>query len=176
MRITLAGPDPDWPLQFGEERDRLQSGLGAAQARIEHIGSTAVPGLAAKPIIDIMIGVEDLGQADRLIPALVGQGYRHIPEYERELPERRYFEKFRDSRCTHHIHMVVNGSDFWVRHLAFRDFLRAHPEVRAEYEALKRRLCERDWRDGNEYADAKTEFIRAVENQARETGAGPAPR
>ena len=171
MKIFLAAYDPDWPRQFAAEREALRGVAGAA-AEIEHIGSTSVPGLAAKPIIDILIGAEDLGQTDCLVPALAGVGYGYVPEYEDELPERRYFEKFRDGRCTHHVHMVVTGSDFWVRHLAFRDFLRAHPEVRADYEALKRRLSERDWRDGNEYADAKTEFIRAVEARARKTGAG----
>jgi GrpB-like predicted nucleotidyltransferase (UPF0157 family) len=165
MRVTIANYSPLWPRKFAEEQSRLAAQLPAA-AIIEHIGSTAVPGLAAKPVIDILIGLPDFDLADELVPRIVSMAYEYVPKYETELPLRRFFRKERDGIRTHHIHMVGIGTDFWNRHLLFRDHLRAHPEIAAQYAALKLALAERDWRDVNEYADAKTEFIRRIEDEA----------
>lgn len=137
-----------------------------AGAEIEHIGSTAAPGLMAKPIIDIMAGLPEFGEADRLAPAVVRQGYEDIRKYEDAMPFRRYFERWSHGRCAHHLHLVGLGGEFWKRRLAFRDYLRAHPQAAATYAALKTRLARRDWRDGNESADAKSEFIRGIERTA----------
>jgi GrpB-like predicted nucleotidyltransferase (UPF0157 family) len=150
---------------FVEEQALLAAQLPAA-AIIEHIGSTAVPGLAAKPVIDILIGLPDFDLADELVPRIVSMAYEYVPQYETELPLRRFFRKERDGVRTHHIHMVGIGTDFWTRHLLFRDHLRAHPEISAQYASLKRALAERDWKHVNEYADAKTEFIRRIEVEA----------
>jgi len=168
MKIPLFPYDNEWPRQFERERALLQDALGPAVAAIEHIGSTAVPGLIAKPIIDIMIGLADFDPADRLVPSLVKRGYTYIPQYEDLMPFRRYLEKWQEGRCTHHLHMVALGGEFWIRHLAFRDRLRREPAAAAAYAALKTGFALRDWRDGNEYAEAKTEFIRRMEK-----GAGP---
>jgi GrpB-like predicted nucleotidyltransferase (UPF0157 family) len=137
-----------------------------AAAIIEHIGSTAVPGLAAKPVIDILIGLPDFDLADELVARIVSMAYEYVQQYETDLPLRRFFRKERDGVRTHHIHMVGIGADFWTRHLLFRDQLRAHPEIASEYAALKLALAKRDWQDVNDYADAKTDFIRCIEAEA----------
>lgn len=113
-----------------------------------------------------MIGVADESRLDVLVPKIQDVGYQYISRYEEEMPYRRFFIKEEDDVRTHHIHAVVYKSTFWIRHLQFRDHLRAHPETAEEYGALKRRLAERDWQSVNDYADAKTDFIRRIEAAA----------
>lgn len=153
---------------FEEERQQLQAVLGEISARIEHIGSTAVEGLAAKPIIDIMIGLRNFSIANELVPRIEALGYEYIKKYEDEMPFRRYFVKNANGRRTHQIHMVEIGSEFWERHLLFRDYMRQNPAAADEYAALKKHLAEREWEDVNEYADAKTEFIKSIESKAQQ--------
>ena|ERR1051325_3770736 len=167
MKVTISEYGEEWPEWFREEKTALEGALGKDAAAIEHVGSTSVAGLAAKPILDIMIGLADFALADRLVPKVVGLGYDYIKEYEAVMPYRRFLVKERLGVRTHQIHIVEFGSEFWRRLLLFRDTLRAKPEVRRDYEALKRRLAEQEWRDVNEYAEAKTDFIRDVENRAR---------
>ncbi len=152
---------------FEDEKRVLRNALSEVSARIEHIGSTAVPGLAAKPIIDIMIGLDDFSIADELVPKIEALGYDYIKKYESVMPFRRFFVKETGRVRTHQIHMVCVTSEFWERHILFRDYLRRNPETAAEYAAMKKELAEREWIDVNEYADAKTEFIRDIENRAR---------
>ena len=144
---------------------RLQEILPIS-AVVEHIGSTSVPGLAAKPIIDMMVGITDFTQADALVPGVQSLGYEYVSQFEVEMPFRRYFRKDNEGVRTHQIHLVALNSEFWNRHLAFREYLKTHPDVAAEYAALKRQLAEQDWQDVNDYADAKTEFIQSVEARA----------
>lgn len=151
---------------FERERKSLEAVIGAGAAIIEHIGSTSVTGLAAKPIIDIMIGLRDFSVADRLVPEIVALGYIYIPKYEKEMPYRRYFKKVAGGVSTHHIHMVQAGGDFWQRHLLFRDYLMANPDVAAAYAVLKKELAKLEWDDTNDYADAKTAFVKNIENMA----------
>jgi GrpB-like predicted nucleotidyltransferase (UPF0157 family) len=141
--ITVVAYDPEWPLRFERERTLLASVFAGTGALIEHVGSTAVPGLGAKPIIDIMVGVSRLSDAERRIPALEAQDYEYVPAYEAQLPERRYFRKPSVGPRGYHLHCVVTDSEFWVHHLAFRDYLRAHPESAAAYFEPKRRLAAR---------------------------------
>lgn len=150
---------------FEEEKTRLEQILPAS-AVIEHVGSTSVPGLAAKPIIDIMVGLPDFAQADSLVPQVQSLSYEYVPQFEVEMPFRRYFRKETAGVRTHHIHMVATSSEFWNRHLSFRDYLRAHANVAAEYAILKRKLAEQEWQDMNAYAASKTEFIRRIEAKA----------
>jgi GrpB-like predicted nucleotidyltransferase (UPF0157 family) len=165
--IVVVDYDSRWPAMFEAERARLLEVVGDWVAGIEHIGSTSVPGLAAKPVIDILIGVRALAEADaHCIEPICGLGYEYVPEFETVMPFRRYFRRLTpDGNHTHHIHLVEKESDFWERHLLFRDYLRAHPERAREYEALKRRLAPQ-FSDVNDYAEAKTAFIRAAEIQA----------
>jgi GrpB-like predicted nucleotidyltransferase (UPF0157 family) len=154
-RVVLVPYDPAWPGRFAAEKRVLEAVFGPG-ALVEHVGSTAVPGLGAKPVIDILVGVSALAEAERRVPELEAAGYEYVPEYEAELPERRYFRKPRAV----HVHCVVSGGRFWVRHLAFRDLLRKEPEVAAAYFALKRELAAR--LPKSEYPQAKTAFIEAA--------------
>lgn len=168
--ITIAGYDARWPAFYEEERGRILAAVGPWAADIQHVGSTAVPGLGAKPIIDIMIGLRSLEDARPCIPPLETIEYEYVPEYEVEMPYRRYFRRrLPDGHPVlgYHLHMVETTSGFWARHLLFRDYLREHPEVARAYEALKRRLAARYGSDHDGYTEAKTEFIHSIEKQAR---------
>lgn len=165
MKITISDYSPTWLQMFAEEKMRLQKIL-LVSAVVEHIGSTSVSGLAAKPIIDIMVGLADFAQADALVPSVQSLGYEYVSKFEVEMPFRRYFRKDKATVRTHQIHMVALDSEFWRRHLAFRDYLKAHPSIAAEYAALKRKLAEQEWTDVNDYADAKTKFIQSIEARA----------
>lgn len=168
MKVSIVEYRPQWRKMFEEEKQLLQSVLDEVSAKVEHVGSTAVNGLAAKPVIDIMIGLPDFSVADDLVPSIEALGYEYIKKYENEMPFRRFFVKNLNGVRTHHIHMVEIDSEFWGRHLLFRNYLRQNPETAKKYAALKKQLAEREWEDVNEYADAKTEFIRGIENRAKE--------
>ena len=167
-RIVIADYDPAWPGMFAAARDELMRAVGPWVTGIEHIGSTAVPGLAAKPVIDVLVAVRALAEADaHCIEPIVTLSYEYIAKYEAEMPYRRYFRRAPDDgQLEHHIHLVERDSEFWERHLLFRDYLRAHPAVAREYGRLKRELAPL-FVDTNDYADAKTEFIRDAETAAR---------
>lgn len=167
MKVTIVEYRPEWQRLFEREKKLLQNVLGRDIALIEHIGSTSVIGLAAKPIIDIMVGLHEFSIANSFVPKVKAVGYDYIPQYEDVMPYRRFFVKKVQQRVTHQIHMVESGSEFWERHLLFRDYLRENPEVAKKYASLKKELAEREWLDTNEYAEAKTEFIRSIEKEAR---------
>lgn len=160
--VVLSAYSPLWPAIFDFERGRLEAILGEGAAVIEHIGSTAVPGLGAKPIIDVMIGVADLAMIERRIPALVEDGYRYVPQFEKSMPERRYFVKTHAQPGHFQVHAVVFESPFWKRHLAFRDALRGDPKLAADYWKLKQRLAARFPNDREAYTEGKSAFIREV--------------
>lgn len=152
---------------YVEERERILAAIGEWIVAIQHVGSTAVPGLAAKPTIDIMPGIRSLADTPRIIEPMRGLGYQYFPEHEDELPERRYFRWPAGDAVrgggTHHVHIVEPASGFWRRHIAFRDYLRAHPDAAEEYGALKRRLAAQCRADRDGYTDAKTGFITRIE-------------
>ena len=166
MKIEIVQYSTDWPVMYEEIKDQFYSSFGEKIAGIEHIGSTSVPGLAAKPIIDILLGVYNLTDAEEIIPNMEHLGYEYVFKYEDIMPERRYFVKWQDGRSIHHIHTVEINSDFWKRHLYFRDYLRLHDNVRDEYFELKKKLADIDWEDKMGYTDAKTDFIRKTEKAA----------
>jgi GrpB-like predicted nucleotidyltransferase (UPF0157 family) len=174
LKVTIVEYCPEWQKMFEDERRSLQTALGEVSAQIEHIGSTAVVGLAAKPIIDILIGLEDFSIADNVVPQIEALAYEYIQKYEAVMPFRRFFIKEQEGRRTHQIHMVGIDSEFWARLILFRDYLRQNFSVAAEYASLKKELAEREWDDVNKYADAKTEFIREIENEARRRIVGEA--
>jgi GrpB-like predicted nucleotidyltransferase (UPF0157 family) len=160
----------EWPALFAREADLLAHVFQNTGAVIEHIGSTAVPGLGAKPVIDIMLGVRSLVDAERRVADLAKLGYQYVPEYEAELPDRRYFRKPFEQPRTHHVHIVELGSDFWMRHLLFRDYLRAHPETAAAYYELKKRLAAESNASGMDYTELKSPFVADVLRQAQSQG------
>lgn len=138
-----------------------------ADVAIEHVGSTAVPGLAAKPILDVLLGVGDLAVVERRIEKLAQAGLSYVPEYEAELPERRYFKRRPDL----HLHCVVEGGRLWSRHLLFRDSLRSDPEAAAAYQRLKLELAARHGRNRRAYLDGKSVFIESILERAQDSKA-----
>ncbi len=167
--IAVVAYDADWPRRFEEEAARLRARLpGALLGRIEHFGSTAVPGLAAKPIVDMLVEVSSLEAARReIVPLLEADGYDYFWRPLFDVDEPPYYAWFirRDAagRRTHHIHMVEADSVLWER-LAFRDRLRASPETARRYAELKRELAARFPGDRVAYTKGKTEFIAGVMN------------
>ncbi len=165
VRIVIVEYDPAWPMRYEEERARLAEALGPVAARIDHIGSTSVPGLPAKSIIDIQVTVERLGAVAPYIELLAPLGYTY---YEVMGNAERYaFGK--GAPHTHHLHIVERGGEEDIRPIAFRDYLRAHPETAWQYAALKRDLAARFADDRRAYNAGKTDFIRRIEAIARES-------
>ena len=162
--IEVAPYDARWPAAFEQERALLAEALGPWLAGPpEHIGSTAVPGLAAKPVIDIMAPVHTLAASRPAIEAARELGYVHYP-YKPDVMH--WFCKPSAAHRTHHLHLVPLGSPLWRERLAFRDALRADPELRASYQALKLDLAQRHRLVREAYNDAKTPFIEQVLRQA----------
>jgi len=150
--------DPRWATEYGNARRAIAKALGNDNVVIEHIGSTAVPGLAARRGIDIMIGVGDPTKTAICIERLVGLGYAfHFEEADWA----------HLSKLGVKVHVVPLGGDRWVRHLLFRDYLRAHPDTAAEYERTKRELADKHGGNGQRYVDGKTAFVETVLEQAR---------
>ena len=168
--VEVVDYDPDWPRRYEEERDRIAAAIGDALLAIEHVGGTAVPGLPAKPVIDLMLGVDDIERAGPAVAALINLGYEYVPEFESQLPDRRYFR--RGTPDTHHVHMVPVSSDFFEEHLLFRDWLRAHPQAAEEYGKLKRGLAGRFPNDRDAYRAGKVPFIDTVVAAARREAGG----
>ncbi len=163
--ITLTPYSTEWPTLFQQEKDKLLEALASLQPRIEHIGSTAIPGIHAKPVIDILIGAEDVNSAD-LIPGIIPLGYRYQPLFEKEFPHRRYFQKDNlNGIRTHQIHAVRYPSCWWDKHVLFRDYLRTHPEDAQAYETHKMELV-KTHETTLTYAIAKTEFCQAIDKKA----------
>ena len=162
MKVILEDYNPSWPKLYEQEKELILITCGDKIHSIEHIGSTSVPGLGAKPIIDILLGVTELQHIIDLIPAIESLGYKYRSDFEHTMPYRRYFSK----PDKVHIHSVEITSEFWKRHMNFRNFLRTHPQTRDDYNKLKLKLAEQDWDDRNDYAYAKTEFIQTIEKTA----------
>jgi GrpB-like predicted nucleotidyltransferase (UPF0157 family) len=194
--VIIAEYDSEWRQRFGRERELILRTCGEEPfVCIEHVGSTAVPGLAAKPIIDIMPGLRTLDEVPSqigplasighqfvppLIDALTSIGYQYVPEFERPndfdegMPERRYFRKDIDGERAFHMHMVAVTSEFWRDHLLFRNFLRVSPEDAREYERVKRRLAAEynaamtpQSNINLGYTDRKSDCINAIMAKAR---------
>ncbi len=170
LAIVIADYDPRWPAMYAEESARIQNVIGEWLLGIEHVGSTSVPGLAAKPVVDMMPGLRSLDDAPHVIKPLQKLGYQYFPEHETVMPERRYFalpagDEHRGRR-RFHLHIVETTSAFWRRHLAFRNHLRAHADVASEYAALKRSLAAEYGSDRVGYTEAKTKFITRIESLA----------
>jgi GrpB-like predicted nucleotidyltransferase (UPF0157 family) len=168
--IVIVAYDPSWPGSFARQRDRIAPLLHGWMTRdLEHMGSTAVPGLAAKPIIDMLAFVGDIEAQGRASHLLDPAGWVHAPEPFDE-SDRKLSFCFPDlARRTHHLHVVEHASSAWRGWLAFRDYLRAHDDVRARYTDLKTRLANAHGHDPNErdaYRAGKADFIRAVTDEA----------
>jgi GrpB-like predicted nucleotidyltransferase (UPF0157 family) len=167
--VYLVPYDPHWPAPFEQERYSLGVAIEPWVVEVEHIGSTAVPGLDAKPVIDIMAGLRSHWDAAPCIEDLAKIGYSYLADHV--LPDRLLFlvktAEASRSVLKYHLHVAEVAGVFWERHLLFRDYLRAHPETANEYARLKYELAERFPRDVDAYTLAKTAFISAVVELAR---------
>ena len=170
--LQIVPYDAEWPRAFATEHDRIAAALGALARRIDHHGSTAVPGLAAKPIIDIQISVTSLQPLGEYATLLARLGYTHVPHPDDERCP--FFYRPVEGAHTHHVHVVAVGGDEERRTLAFRDYLRDHPETRHDYERLKRALARRyetgELVTSDDYASAKTGFVAEISDRALAAG------
>jgi GrpB-like predicted nucleotidyltransferase (UPF0157 family) len=161
--VLLLPYDELWPREFAAEASRIEAACANLPLRLEHIGSTAIPGLSAKPVIDILAGVPPKANRTPYIAAFRQLGYEHRGSYG--VPGRNYF--VRGSPRSHHVHMVSWSSALWRDHIAFRDYLREHPDVAREYDVLKRQLAVTFADDKPAYTNAKAPFVRAVLRDAQ---------
>lgn len=167
--VQLLTYRPEWRTLFEEEAARLLSVLGAYILQIEHIGSTAIEGMDAKPIVDIMIAVESWSNAKNLVPTIEALGY----EYKEEdaVSERLFFAKGPPTKRTHHLSLTEPTTAYWTDKILFRDYLWEHPLAAKEYRRLKQELAQRYPEDRASYTDGKAEFIRRTLELAKGCGA-----
>jgi GrpB-like predicted nucleotidyltransferase (UPF0157 family) len=162
-KVQVVDHDPSWPGLFRREADRIRAVLGERAVQLEHIGSTSVPGLAAKPVIDILLVVPDSSDEPGYLPDLEAAGYvlaiREPGWYQHRC--------LKGPDTNVNLHVYSPGCPEIERYLLFRDRLRTHPGDRARYQRAKRELAERDWTYVQEYADAKTEVVEAIIARAR---------
>lgn len=164
--IILRPHDATWSAAFDEAAAQLAQRLSGIVVALHHVGSTAIPGIAAKPVIDILAVVTDLEALDQRADALVAIGYEALGEFG--IPQRRYFRRNTPAGVRiHQVHAFARGHEQIERMLLFRDYLRATPTVAQEYEALKYRLAAQCGDDVERYAESKTGFVEAVLGQAR---------
>jgi GrpB-like predicted nucleotidyltransferase (UPF0157 family) len=166
--VEIADYSEQWPLMFAAESELIRRAFEPHSVTVEHIGSTAVPGMSAKPVVDILLGATSLETIEAQIVALESCGYRYVAEFEKQLPQRRYFVKPLEGEAQFHLHAVESASQFWCDHVAFRDILRINRQVFDAYLSLKRNLAESMKMSRDAYTQAKGPFIEAVVNgQAR---------
>lgn len=162
-KVEVTPYNRDWPLMYKKEVNKLFGILGSEIIKIYHIGSTSVNGLMAKPIIDIMPVVRDIERIDHFVTAMIGIGYE--PKGENGVTGRRYFQKGGDKR-THHVHFYEIGDYEIERHLAFRNYLRSHPDAIKKYGSLKKELSLRFPNDNKSYINGKERLVSEIEKEA----------
>ena len=161
--IEVVGYDPQWAEAYRTESIAVQDVLKGLDVRLHHIGSTSVPGLMAKPVIAILIEANDVAELDGYDAAMKAIGY--VPKGEFGIPGRRFYLKGLYDR-THHVHSFNRGTTDVFRHLAFKDYLIAHPDIAGEYGALKAKLADMCNNDNDTYCDGKTGFVQEHEKKA----------
>jgi GrpB-like predicted nucleotidyltransferase (UPF0157 family) len=162
--IRVVDYDPAWPAPAAAEARRIEAAVGEAAVRVDHVGSTAVPGLVAKPIIDLQLAVDALEPRARYVRPLEALGYLFAPDPES--PDFHFFGFPAARPRTHHLHVCIAGGEHELRHLALRDYLRAHPDEAAGYGALKRDLVARHPADRLAYIEGKDRYVAALEGRA----------
>jgi GrpB-like predicted nucleotidyltransferase (UPF0157 family) len=160
--VCVVEYDPEWSRAYEKEKSALLEDISSIILGIEHIGSTSVPGLCAKPLIDMVVGVSDLADAELLQEALEKRGYEYRGGQGRE--DRILYAKGPREKRTHMLHVVVHNMEEWNRLIAFRDHLRNNPEVAQHYEKLKRELAEKYPKNRDMYTSGKNDFIHQVLN------------
>ncbi|QGH35669.1 GrpB family protein [Gracilibacillus salitolerans] len=163
--VNICDYNPKWKEQFDTERNRIIDVLGDKIVGIEHIGSTSIKGLAAKPIIDILVGVQNLDKVDQFVNPLKEIEYEYVPKPD--FKDRKFFRKGEWGKGTSHLHICEYDSSEWIEKLLFRDYLRLHPEAAQEYEVLKKSLaCEYKY-DRQTYTKKKEPFIKNIVEKAK---------
>ena len=162
--VRIVDYDPARPALAKAELERIGNALGDAAAGLEHVGSTAVPGLAAKPILDLQLSVDAIEPRERFVGPLERLGYLFVPEPES--PDYHFFGKPSERPRTHHLHVCQVNSEHELRHVAVRDFLRTHADEAARYAALKHALVARHPQDRLAYMDGKDDYVAALEKRA----------
>lgn len=189
MKVEVKKYNPNWCNQYNDLKNKLSIILKHLNPIIEHIGSTSIPSLCAKPIIDIAVGIKDISKLNLTIQPMIENQFIYYEVYNNIMPNRRLFvglksnkdsiqfqkiysnnneiphKKIQPYKLTH-IHVWEIQSYDWKRHIAFRDYLRIHTEICKKYSSLKYKLSEKEWIDGNEYNDAKNNFIKEIEAKA----------
>lgn len=161
--VWIVPYDGDWPSLFNDEAERIRTSCSRELTEIVHVGSTAVPGLAAKPIIDIMLGIERFADAVDLEAPLTSLGYVCMGNYG---VEGRVFYR-RDGHSTHHLQVTERDSKFWTDEILFRDILRADVALARRYQTLKEKLAKEHRHNRSAYTEAKSEFIESALEKAR---------
>jgi GrpB-like predicted nucleotidyltransferase (UPF0157 family) len=159
--VYIVDYDPRWPTHYEEESESILATMGSRIIQIDHIGSTSVPGLGAKPIIDILAGMESQEVADASLAELAGIGYVDVTP-EPEEPDWFYCLGKPPHSVGYHLHLMKHGTDFWRMHIVFRDILRANPRVAGQYLELKQALAKTHRNDRLAYTNAKAGFIEGV--------------
>jgi GrpB-like predicted nucleotidyltransferase (UPF0157 family) len=159
-QVSIEDYTAQWAEAFGEERDRLVAALGPLALAVEHVGSTSVPGLCAKPVIDIAIGVTDLQTGKECVAPLSALGYEY--KGEAGIPGRHFLAKGNPENRTHYIHVEPLNEALWRNHILFRDYLRCHPEEAVTYGQLKMALAEQFSQDRDAYALGKNNYIENI--------------
>ncbi len=170
-KIEVVPHDPAWARLFEREARGLVKVFGPELVAIHHIGSTAIPGIRAKPIIDVLLEVRDIERVDAFNEEMIALGYR--PQGEFGIPGRRFFIKGEDAHRTHHLHAFETGSPHIARHLNFRDYLIAHPAEARAYSRLKQRLARQFPHDIEAYMDGKDGLIKEAERKAAAWASAP---
>lgn len=164
MRQVIVTPyQSSWPEAFQQAKEQLETIFGDRLLEVHHIGSTAVPGLSAKPILDILPVVDSLDGIEAFDAAMEQIGYEAKGEFG--MPGRRYYRKGGDNR-THHIHLYADGNPEIIRHVVFRDYLRQHPEEVEAYSTIKERLAHQYPEDISAYIAGKDSFVKTMEQRA----------
>lgn len=164
--VRLEEHNPEWADLFEQEKKLLQKTFGDRIITIEHIGSTAIPGIPAKPIIDINVAIPSLDDIDDFVTKLQELGYEYIPE--RRFPDRQFFPKGPSEKRTHHLNLVeIISETGWKNQLLFRDYLRTHANVRDEYATLKRELATKYAENRDEYTERKSNFVMRIIEEAK---------
>ena len=164
-----------WPEAFTAVRTTLLEIFDNTAVAVEHIGSTAVPGLSAKPVIDVLLGAPSLAVIEQRIAALGARGFEYVPKHERVLPQRRYFVPQPPVGLRVHVHGVETGGRLWREHLTFRDALRGDAQLRARYQALKLQLAAEHAGDKAAYTEAKAPFVREAIDARLRDASTPTP-
>ncbi|SFC67260.1 GrpB domain, predicted nucleotidyltransferase, UPF0157 family [Bacillus sp. OV322] len=162
--VNLSDYDPNWGKQFEYEQKRILDVLGDKAVGIEHIGSTSIKGLEAKPIIDIIVGVQDLNEISNFVSPLSEIDYEYVPKPE--VKDRRFFRKGLWGQGTCHLHICEFNSSEWIEKLLFRDYLRLDPKVAEEYASLKKELASKYQFDRPTYTKKKEPFIKKIIEKA----------